>query len=414
MFSREGKLMPLSLLFALRFLKSSKDEKSISIMIKICFISILISTFALTLVSAIMNGYEKATHEKLKGIHADVIINAQGKAIDFEKLSSVLGTEFSSLIHTASPVALSQVILQSNKIGTLCALKGIDPILEPRVSALKDMIRSSLYYHAPWHELLQGSKIFIGETLAKQLGVTVGDTVTMLYGEDILNNKVTLQSQHAQISGLFKTGINEFDEYVVICSLSFFHELFNYGITQVHVKLKDPSSETVALEMLKKRLPLEIISWKNLYPALVSALALEKYAMFIILALVSLIASMNIVSLLFMFVTQKQRDIALLKSMGMADRMLIIIFMLLGMCITVGAALCGIVAAVGASWILNHYPLIQLPDIYYVTHLSAFVELNTIMATLGLTSLLSFFATLLPAYKIKYLSIAHTLKNGVA
>lgn len=408
------KPMPLNLLLALRFLKSSKDETTISVMIKMCFTSILVSTFALTLVFAIMNGYEKATHEKLKGIHADVIITAQGKAIDFGKLQSVLSTEFSSLIDATSPVALSQVIIQSesDKGSTLCVLKGIDPVLEPQVSALKTMMKATISANAQWSELLQGNTIFMGETLAKHLNVQVGDTISLLYGDDILNDKVSLHREHARIVGLFKTGINEFDEYVLITSLDFFHELFNHGISQVNVKLKIPEQETEALSLLKKRFPLDIVSWKDLYSALVSALALEKYAMFIILSLVTLIASMNIVSLLFMFVSQKQSEIALLKSMGIAESSLMSIFVILGMCITLTASVCGIIVALGATWFLNHYPLIQLPDIYYISHLPAYVELKTIAAILGITALLSFFAALLPAYKIKRVNIAHVLKSG--
>lgn len=403
--------MPISLLLAWRFLKSSRDEKSISVMIKICFISILLSTFALTLVAAIMNGYEHATHEKLKGIHADVIITARGKSIDFKKLKEVIDTEFQGIVACISPVALSQVIIQGNKESTtLCVLKGIDPLLEPQVSALKTMITTS---SLSWDELLQGNTIFIGEKLSQQLGVSVGDTITILYGDDILNNKITFQSQQARIAALFKTGINEFDEYVILSSLSLFTELFSQGISQVNVKLALATHEKKALTMLKSRFPLEVSSWKDLYPALVSALALEKYAMFIILSLVILVASMNIVSLLFMFVTQKQGDIALLKSMGIADMPLMGIFIILGLCITLTASLCGIFLALGASWFLRNYPLIYLPDIYYVSHLPVYIDTSMIGMVLSITTVLSFLATLLPAYKIKHITVAQVLKNGL-
>ncbi len=404
--------MPISLLLAWRFLKSSKDEKSISVMIKICFISILLSTFALTLVAAIMNGYEHATHEKLKGIHADVIITAHGKSIDFKKLKEVIDTEFQGPVACISPIALSQVIIQGNKDNsTLCVLKGIDPVLEPQVSALKSMITTS---SSTWDILLQDRGVFIGEKLAQQLGVTVGDSLTLLYGDDILTNKITLHSQEARIAALFKTGINEFDEYVILSSLSFFTELFSQGISQVNVKLSSSTDEKKALMLLRQRFPLEVSSWKDLYPALVSALALEKYALFIILALVVLVASMNIVSLLFMFVTQKQGDIALLKSMGIADRALMSIFVIVGLCITLTASACGILFALGASWFLRNYPLIQLPDIYYVPHLPIYIDTSMIALVLGITVILSFLATLLPAYKIKHITIAHVLKNGLA
>ncbi|MBA3953688.1 ABC transporter permease, partial [Candidatus Dependentiae bacterium] len=327
------------LLLATRFIRSSSNEKSLSLMIRVCFISILVATFALTLVAAIMNGFEKATHAKLKSIHADGTLTSRGHALDYSKLSQVLKQEFKDSILAASPVAFGQLLIKATtKHATpqLIALKGIDATLEAQVSTLHTML---LHSKPTWISSFSSHGLVIGNELAQQLGVTLGDTVILLLPEDdqVESTKITLSTKEATITNIFKTGINEFDEHVAYCSLDFFKQLFNTGITQVNLALADHKNENLVLQALTKRLGLEAYSWKDLYPALVSALTLEKYAMWVILTLVTIVASMNIVALLFMYITQKQRDIAILKAMGMHRSSLQLVFIILGMGITLTA-----------------------------------------------------------------------------
>lgn len=409
--------MRLELLLALRFLRNPHQEKALSSMIKICFIGICIGTFALTLVAAIMNGFEKATHQKLQSIHADITIQSQGKPLNFEKLKQVLTQEFSADIEALSPSSTNQVVIQSqqkqHQTQNLVILKGIDPQAEPQVNALKTMLIGEAKTCSDWSSLLGEDGIFIGQTLAQQLGIKVGDTINLLYQpEELVTNKITLISQHARIAALFKTGISEFDEHVIFSSLEFFQELFQTGITHVSIKLKNPQEEKSFVQRLKKRLSLEVYSWKDLYPALVSALTLEKYAMIVILTLVTLVASMNMISLLFMYITQKRREIALLKSLSMSNRSLIVTFMLLGLTISLTASGSGILLASLASWLLQKYPFITLPDIYYVTHLPAQLEWPLVILVLVSTSFLTILAIAIPARSITTINIAHLLKNS--
>jgi lipoprotein-releasing system permease protein len=410
-------LMPISLLFALRFLRSSRAEKNISIMVKICFLSIFISTFALTLAAAIMKGFQKATHDKLQSINADIVIQARGQVLNFNKLSNVLKTEFDDSIAAFSPLAIAHAIVQNTRKNTetttIVELRGIDPIVEPQVSALKDMITATDKQGRSWAELLKGNYIFIGQTLAQQLGTQVGGTITLLFQpEEAYTHKITLESQEVIIAAFFKTGIQEFDEHVLFCSLDLFKELFDAGITQVTVKLKHPHQDKAVVEALRRRLSLEVYSWKDLYQPLISALTLEKYAIIIVLALIILIASMNMISLLFMYVTRKQSEIALLKAMSMTDTTIIMIFLLIGSIIALSASVGGILLASIVSWVMQYYPLIKLPDVYYATYLPVQLDWSLVIIVLCLTTSISFLAALLPAYTTRYIRVAQVLKGS--
>lgn len=405
--------MPLPLMLALRFLWAPSQEKMISIMIKICFFSILIGSCALTLVAAIMNGFEKATHSKLQGIHADITISAD-KPIHYEKLKSVLSAEYGDSIVATSPVHMSQIIVRRtddlHNEFTICMLKACDPIEEPCVSKLSSMIIES-NGNDPWMSL-EKDRIFIGSALAHNLNLKVDDAVTLIYPEaGALTSKVSLEERQVIISHIFKTGIQDFDEHVIIGSLALANSLYPAPITQVTLALKNPRDERTIIESLKKRLSLEVSSWKDLYPSLVSALILEKYAMLFILILVTIVASLNIISLLFMFIAQKRTEIALLKSMGMADSSIMSIFIMVSLCITFCATFCGIMLAFIITFFLNSFPFIRLPDVYYATHLPATLDIRIMCSIFILTLIISIIAALIPSYKIKSLMPAHIFKS---
>lgn len=409
--------MPLELLLAFRYLRSSTKEKNSNRMIKICSLSIFVSSLALTLISAIMNGFEKATHTKLQGIHSDIIIQAGGKPINFKKVQTVISNEFKDLIEASSPASLSQVIVQhksnnQDNLHSLVILKGIDLVHEFQVTSLKTMLIET-DKNLEFNNLLKKNNIIIGQSLAKLLGVTIGQYIDILYADtdEITGNKICLNMQKAHISGIFKTGINEFDEHIIFSSLDFFDKIFSSGITQVNLKLKNIKFEQTVIEKLKKRFSMEVLSWKDLYPALVSALILEKYAMFFILVLVIFIAAMNLTSLLFMLITQKTGHIALLKSLSMSDNKIKKIFIYFGMFLTCLPAFTAVLIGSLISWLINKYKLIKLPDAYYVTHLPAKIDWTLIILILSSIVIISLIATFLPIQKIKDINITQVLKQ---
>ena len=147
-----------------------------------------------------------------------------------------------------------------------------------------------------------------------------------------------------------------------------------------------------------------------MYPALVSALKLETYAMFLILALIALVASMNVISLLFMYITQKKGDIAILTSMGLHSSVIKNVFLCLGIFLTLVGASAGLLLAFISGLILQHYPFITLPDIYYVSHLPVYMHWSTFLLMFVVVLLLSVIALVIPIHKVPKLNIATILR----
>lgn len=398
---------------ARRYIKGAQEEKNISLMTKICFWSILIGTLALVLVTAVMNGFEKATQEKFQTIHPEIFIQSLGSKLNVDAIKDVLKKEFPE-VAAVSPRASQYVIMHDpadKKSQFIMNIRGIDPSTEKNVSKLEQTITKT-ENAKPLSELLHGNTVIIGQKLADQLAVDIGDTVELFYmSKQPTTRKVRLSQQTARIGGFFKTGITDFDTSLLLTSLDFFNTLFpNEGIKKLGLKLKPGIDKDQTIAKLERRFGLDVFAWQQMYPALLQALKLEKYAMFFILALITLVASMNIISLLFMVITQKRGDIAILKSMGMPNASITKIFMIMGISISLFAALTGLAIGFGIGLALTWYPFIRLPDVYYVSHLPIQMEPGIFIAVFIVVLLMSIIATWIATRKTSAINIAQVLR----
>ena len=406
----------LTLFLAHRMILKNAYKQGVSLMSAICFLGIFIGSFSLALITAIMNGFEVTIHEKMQGIHSHLIIQAPGHNLDYQAIASTLYKEYPTTIVALSPSATRYGIINTqsshNDMPTVVIIKGIDPVAERTTTTLAHKIIKS-FAAEKFSHLFVGNTIIIGKEFAQIHGLTVGDTLELLVPREqqAHTNKLAFDSYNAQVSGIFNTGIDEFDASVIYCSLEFLETLFPIvDVEQINIRLAPHTNENTLIQNLQERLNLSVFSWKKLYPALVATLTLEKYVSFFVLALIALVASMNIVSLLFMHITQKNTDIALLKSMGMTNNAISAIFFTISMSLSTIASLCGVLCACLISWILNHYPFITLPDTYYASHLPVAMNIYIIGAVLCVVLLFSFLATALAIQRIKSINISHVLR----
>jgi ABC-type lipoprotein release transport system permease subunit len=189
-------------------------------------------------------------------------------------------------------------------------------------------------------------------------------------------------------------------------------ELFDDApLSTLSIMVKPGTNEAVLAERIENRIGIDTYAWHTRYPALVAALALEKYAMFWILALITLVASANIIALLFMLITQKRADIALLLSLGMKPSHIRAIFIIIGSLLAHGACSMGIGLACIASFCINHYRLIALPDSYYVSHVPAHLTLAIPLSVLGVECIITCIALFFATRSLSTLSISTVFKS---
>lgn len=409
-------MLKLIALIAWRYLRKS-HEKNISFMIALCFFGIFMGTFALALVTCIMNGFEKVTQKKLQGIHSQLIMrSSHNQSLDIQKIYPVLEKEFFQ-IKSYSPTNFKQLLLHNkstNSVSNALVMKIIDPLLEPQVSTIQNYIVKSNNEPQLLANVLDKNSIIIGNKLAQELDLKIGDSVELLLisQQEITGKKISFTSYTVFISALFCTGIEEFDNGLLLGSFELAKKVFSESdTTQINIQLKANVSENEVIQKLQTRFGLQVFSWKELYPALVSALKLEKYAMFFILALITLIASLNIISLITLNIIQKKSDIAIYHAMGMHRNSIIAIFMFISMVISIIASVLGLLSAYGIGLLLEKYPFITLPDSYYVSHLPITMELPIFIITFLLVVIITFIASLISCRNIKSIHVAHILRS---
>jgi len=400
---------------SLRYLQSSNKNSTMKTMIAICFTGIATATFALALIISITQGFEQATYIKMQSIYPAIIIDANGQEIDYQQLQTVLNDPQYEIAHHA-PETVCQALcnaIESQEMPYIIALKGIDPAKEQLVTPLQTMLLPKNQPHF-LEKLLHDNQVIIGKQLALQMHLSTGSQLTLLYSTDEnITKKNDFDQTTVIVSGIFDTGIEDFDANFIYCSITFFQNIFpDKGITQIYAQPSAMANETTVITKLQDRLKMNVYSWKKLYTALVSAMELEKYALFLILLLIILIACSNIISLLFMQITQKRKDIAILLTLGLTIKKIRNIFLALTMIIASMAASTGLLIAYLAAIFLQNYRWIQLPDnIYYTTYLPVLIRFDMFLFIFLLVLFISFIASLIPLYNIQKINIATILKN---
>ena len=413
----------ISSLISKKYLAFKQKDSSVSFMIRICFFGILIGSFALMLTLIVMNGFEKQIHEKMQGINAQVIIHSPGNKLDYQNIKKHLETNFPNEVAGISGQITRQVILDRNKDHSVLFIKGIDPENEAKVTQLHQKITLPIFKNKKesLKTLLTKNGIIIGIKTAEQQKLNIGDEITILIPKAGGRSKINLKKRKATVTGFFKIGLEDYDNNLAFASLSFLKELFKEGegVDQIYIKLKNDTSslfhrnseERIISNLQKDLSGLSVSSWKEFYPALVASLKLEKYVMFFILVLIVLVASMNLISLLSMQIQQKKRDIAIFKTMGMRNHNIRNIFLKLGMKLTFWASSIGLGLAAIGGFFLERYPFIELPDVYYISHLPATMDFEIFIVVFLATMLIGFLAVWIPVQRTKKINITQVLRQ---
>ena len=392
---------------ALNYLFKTEKLNSINSMIKVCFLSIFIATTSLAISFFIMSGFEKETNKKLKNINPDIIISSYGNSLNYEKIAPIL-KQFNE-IEYFSPVDNQYAILEKNNevdLNKILIIKAISPQLENKVTNLENLVT---FPKKNLDALLTNNKVLIGKKLAILEQFNVGDKFNIVIAQKN-KKKIDLKSYSVEISGILDTGIDELDNNLVVCSLNYLENIFNKkNISQINIKLKNTEQEKEIIDKLKKKFNLEVYSWKELNPAIMAALKLEKYITFFILSLLIFIASMNMISLIYMLITRKRKEIAILITLGLSIKKIQTIFLIITTTISAVASTLGILTAVILAKLID-ISKIQIPAAYFIETLPIDINMATLVLILLTSLLLTIIATISPIKSLKKLNISEILR----
>ena len=406
--------LPYQAFIAIRYLKSRKRHRSLSVNTAISISGVAVGVMALLVVLSVMSGFHEDLQNKILGVNTHlVVLNYKTQVEDYEYVMREAG-QVEGVV-AVSPFVLGQVMVSAGGRAQGVYIRGVEPEREMETTEIEShMVSGSLL------ELLNPEMkkpgLVLGKELAERLGVYLGDDVKIISpfgGMGPMGNLPKVK--RFEVVGIFEVGMFEYDSNLVLTALPPAQDFLEMGqsVTGVEVKVEDVYAADKIGAMISKKLGglFYAKDWIQMNKNLFAALKLEKLAMFVILTLIVLVAAFNIVSTQIMNVIEKEREIAILKAMGSTNGSIMGIFMLQGFLIGLVGTVVGLIGGYAMGFVLNEFQLIKLPaDVYYLSHLTAKMKLSDFIAVSVSAVIISFLATIYPAWQASRLNPVDPLR----
>lgn len=408
---------------SLRFLRAKRRTAFISAISIISMIGIGLGVCALIVVISVMNGFQTDLRDKILGVTSHlVILSQEGPVAPYEKIARE-AVRVEGVV-AATPYIYSQAMVNFEGRVSGTVVRGIEPGSAAKVTRIQESLvgrKMGVFEKKLVDPRPEGSggllePMVIGRELAANLGARIGSVITLIspYGKRTPLGRTT-QSRDFIIADLFKSGVYEYDSGLILLPLPAAQSFFGFrnSVTGVELRLADIYEAKEVGGRLRKiiKFPYWTRDWMDMNRNLFAALKLEKVAMFIILVLIVLVAAFNIASTLIMMVMEKNKNIAILKSIGATVGSIRKIFVLQGLTIGLIGTGFGLGLGLVLCELLRRYKFIKMPsDVYYMTTMPVRVDLLDVLVITSASILISFLATLYPSRQAARLDPTEALR----
>jgi lipoprotein-releasing system permease protein len=425
--------MPYEIFVSRRYLRAKRKQVFVSVITSISILGIFLGVAALIIVLAVMNGFEEDLRTKILGIksHIELTTDMTGPMKDYQqvrqKISGIEG------VVATTPFIYSQAMLRSGNGVSGVVIRALDTQSAFKVINLGKIKEGNLeHLNTIPPEIssryasdgTQPEGIVIGKEMARNLGIFLHDTITIISPVSIATPMgMVPRMEKFMVVGIFESGFYEYDSTLAYLSLKSCQNFLQMGdaVTGIDIKVNDIYKADVIAKRIQSKLgfPFWAQNWMQMNKNLFSALKLEKRVMFIILSLIVLVAAFNIISALIMIVMEKNKDIAILKSMGATSQSIMKIFIYQGLIIGVIGTALGCLAGLVVALNLQNVSLFVekvfhfkfLPgDVYYLSELPSKVNYGDIVIIAVGTLLICFLSTIYPSMRASKTDPAEALR----
>jgi len=416
---KQNILQPYELFIGLRYTRAKRRNHFISFISLISMLGIGLGVMALIVVLSVMNGFQKEIRARILGVTPHLQISSDGgQLLDWK---STLGTIAKHPeVRAAAPFVNGQGMVSVSDRVEGVMVRGILPNSEQRLTALGDKMKSGSL-----DDLRSGEfNIVLGVDLARALGAHVGETVLLITPQgQVTPAGMMPRLKQFHVVGIFEIGMSPYDNALALIHLEDAQKLYRMGesVSGISGSLNDLDRAPQVARELEKQLPMDTYAtdWTRQNANYFAVVAMEKKMMFIILSLIVLVAAFNIVSTLVMAVTDKQADIAILRTLGSSPKSIMQIFMVQGMLIgLIGmglGVLGGVLLALNISTIV---PFIEQlfgvqflsKEFYYISELPSDLQKSDVLIVAGMSFLISLFATIYPSWRASKVQPAEALR----
>ncbi|MGB7650066.1 MAG: lipoprotein-releasing ABC transporter permease subunit [Gallionella sp.] len=412
-------MQPYELFIGLRYTRAKRRNHFISFISLISMLGMALGVMALIVVLSVMNGFQKEIRERMLGAspHLEVVADG-GRMNDSQSvLTQVLAYP---QVLAAAPYVAGQGMLSFGQSVQGVMVRGIHPELEIGITDLPNKIKAGAL-----SDLKSGEfGIVLGSDLARALGVRVDEKVMLIAPQgSITPAGMVPRLKQFRVVGIFEIGMAPYDNSLALIHIGDAQKLFQLGdaVTGISSKLSDIDQAPKIARELQRQLPPDLYAndWTHQNSNYFRAVQMEKKMMFIILSLIVAVAAFNIVSTLVMAVTDKQADIAILRTLGATPASIMKIFMVQGVVIGLIGTFLGVFSGVLLALNLDVVvPFIEhlfgvqflAKDIYFITELPSDLHWSEVLWVAAMSFVISILATLYPSYRASKTQPAEALR----
>lgn len=423
--------MSYEFFISLRYLRARRKQVFVSIITFISVAGIFLGVAALIIVLAVMNGFETDLRNKILGINSHVLVMEYSGSMRnhpkvMREVAQVPG------VVASTPFIYSQAMLKRGGSVTGIVLRGLSTedalkvihLGKIREGKFADLVNEKRNLPALKPELADLPGILVGRELAKNLGVFLHETVHVVSPSGLATPMgMVPRMKPFLVVGIFESGFFEYDSTLAFISLKDCQEFLGMGetVTGIEIRVDDIYKADRIAKQIEQKLgfPYWGRNWMEMNKNLFAALKLEKRVMFIILSLIVLVAAFNIISALIMIVMEKNKDIAILKTMGATRTGIMKIFIFQGLIVgaigTVLGCIAGLIVAFNlealSRFVENLFGFKILPgDVYYLSELPSQVNFGDVGIIILGTLLISFLSTIYPSWRASRLDPVEALR----
>jgi lipoprotein-releasing system permease protein len=406
-------------LIAFRYLKSPRKDGFVSVIAGFSFLGITLGVATLIIVMSVMNGFRFELLNKLIGARGHIVVYGLNQPID-ENNEIINKIKNIDKVEALYPMVEKQAVITYNNQSRGVGIHGIKlDDLKSRTISTKNLISGSI------DSFDEKDYVMVGSRLAESLYLKVGDKISLM----IPNGNQTAfgfmpKQRSFYVGAVFELGMHDFDKNFIFMSLKNAQDFFNFQNKLTHLEIFASSLDDAkgCLELIEKQLPnnFQALDWQHSDSSIFQAVEIEKNVMFVILTLIILIATFNVISSLIMLVKDKTKDIAILRTFGASKESILKIFFLAGSSIGIFGTVFGVIS--GLAFALNIEKIrkflesltgVELfsAEIYFLSKLPCKVDWLEVLMVVIMTLLLSFIATLYPAWQASKLDPVEALRS---